>query len=153
MVGFLINRLLHAVAVLFGVVSVTFALLHLGMVAFGQADFPSATDYCEQGMALARELGSNAGVFLGTYCLALVAVDSGDLPLAAARYREIVAWQENSGVFGDAWQRRSIDAAGRNLSGVATLAAVLGRFEVAARLFAAAAADYEALGARPALPE
>jgi peptide/nickel transport system permease protein len=29
MVGFLINRLLHAVAVLFGVVSVTFALLHL----------------------------------------------------------------------------------------------------------------------------
>jgi peptide/nickel transport system permease protein len=29
MVGFLVNRLLHAVAVLFGVVSVTFALLHL----------------------------------------------------------------------------------------------------------------------------
>src|SRR3954465_7502171 len=29
MVGFLINRLLHAVAVLFGVVSVTFVLLHL----------------------------------------------------------------------------------------------------------------------------
>ena len=29
MVGFLINRLLHAVAVLFGVVSVTFALLHV----------------------------------------------------------------------------------------------------------------------------
>src|SRR5215216_3948211 len=29
MVGLLINRLLHAVAVLFGVVSVTFALLHL----------------------------------------------------------------------------------------------------------------------------
>ena len=29
MLGFLINRLLHAVAVLFGVVSVTFALLHL----------------------------------------------------------------------------------------------------------------------------
>ena len=29
MVGFLLNRLLHAVAVLFGVVSVTFVLLHL----------------------------------------------------------------------------------------------------------------------------
>ncbi len=29
MVGFLVNRLLHAVAVLFGVVSVTFALLHM----------------------------------------------------------------------------------------------------------------------------
>ena len=35
-----------------------FALLHLGMVAYGQADFPGATAYCEQGIALARELGS-----------------------------------------------------------------------------------------------
>ncbi len=56
-------------------------------------------------------------------------------------------------MFGDSWQRRSIDAAGRNLSGVATLAAIVGQFEIAAGLFAAAAADNEALGAQPALPE
>lgn len=129
------------------------ALLHLGMVAFGQADSPGATVYCEQGMAHAHELGSNSRTYLGTYYLALVAVESGDPPLAAVRQHEIVGWLENFGAFGATWQRRSIDAAGRNLSGNATLAAVPGLFEVAARLFGTAAAGYEWLGAQPALPE
>lgn len=131
----------------------SFAMLHLGMVTYGRDDHAAAVAYSEQGIALARELGSDAGTFLGTYCLALVAAASGDLPRAAARYREIVAWLRASGVFGRVWPRRSIDAAGRTLNGIATLAAAAGLPETAARLFAAAAADHAAIGSAPALPE
>ena len=47
MVGFLVNRLLHAVAVLFGVVSVTFALLHLAGDPLGGLIPPGATPEVE----------------------------------------------------------------------------------------------------------
>jgi len=130
-----------------------FAMLHLGMVTYGRNDFSGAVAYVEQGIALAQEIGSDAGSFFGTYCLALVAVDSGDLPRAAANYRDIIGWLRTSGVFGDQWPRRGIDAAGRTLNGIATLAAAARLPELAVRLFAAAAADHAAIGSAPALPE
>ncbi len=72
---------------------------------------------------------------------------------AAARYRQVVAWLDAANVFAGSWPRRVIDAVGRTLNGVATLAAATGQAERAARLFAAAAADHDAIGSKPALPE
>src|SRR5215207_7853174 len=56
MVGFLINRLLHAVAVLFGVVSVTFALLHLAGDPLAGLIPPGATPRVESQIRVAYGL-------------------------------------------------------------------------------------------------
>jgi ABC-type dipeptide/oligopeptide/nickel transport system permease component len=56
MVGFLINRLLHAVAVLFGVVSVTFVLLHLAGDPLAGLIPPGATPEVESQIRAAHGL-------------------------------------------------------------------------------------------------
>jgi predicted ATPase/DNA-binding CsgD family transcriptional regulator len=131
----------------------TFSLLHLGMVAYGRGDDEAAIAHSQEGIALAREIDSNVGFVLGTFCLALVAGRRGDHPAAIARYRDIVRWLDGTGVFAGSWPRRSIDSLGRTLNGLATVAAATGRDQIAARLFGAAAADHEAIGSQPALPE
>jgi non-specific serine/threonine protein kinase len=130
-----------------------FTLLHLGIVAYGREDDAAAVAYSEAGIALAPEIDSKAGAVLGIFCLALVAGRRGHHSQAAGRYREIVAWLDAADVFAGSWPRRSIDSVGRTLNGLATLAAAIGQAERAARLFGAAAADHEAIGSKPALPE
>ncbi|MFL5759248.1 MAG: LuxR C-terminal-related transcriptional regulator [Thermomicrobiales bacterium] len=131
----------------------TFALLHLGIVAYGQGDLQAAVAYSETGISLARAIESTLGGLLGTFCLALVATDRGEHARAASHYREVVDWLDAAGVFGETWPRRSADSVGRTLAAIATLAVGHGQTERAARLFGAAAADYEAIGQAPALPE
>jgi DNA-binding CsgD family transcriptional regulator/tetratricopeptide (TPR) repeat protein len=133
--------------------SKAFALLHLGIVAYGREDDDAAIAYSQAGIAAAQEFGSNVGFVLGTFCLALVASRRGDYAQAIARYREIVNWLDSSHVFAGPWPRRGIDSVGRLMNGVATIAASSGHLERAARLFGAAAADHEAIGTNPALPE
>ena len=69
MVGFLINRLLHAVAVLFGVVSVTFALLHVAGDPLAGLIPPGATPEVESqirvGYGLDRPLAEQYLDFVG----------------------------------------------------------------------------------------
>jgi predicted ATPase/DNA-binding CsgD family transcriptional regulator len=131
----------------------TFAVLHLGIVAYGRGDLKTAVVESEAGIMLARAIDSTLGGILGTFCLALVATDRGEFAHAAARFREIVDWLDAADVFGDTWPRRSGDSVSRILAAVATLAVGCGLVEQAARLFGAAAADFEAIGQAPALPE
>jgi non-specific serine/threonine protein kinase len=130
-----------------------FTLLHLGVVAYGREDDEAAVAHSEAGIAVAREIDSSVGKVLGNFFLALVAGRRGHHAQAAALYREIVAWLDAANVFAGSWPRRSIDSVGRTLNGLATLAATIGQTERAARLFGAAAADHEAIGSKPALPE
>jgi predicted ATPase/DNA-binding CsgD family transcriptional regulator len=131
----------------------TFAILHLGIVAYGRGDLKTAVVESETGIMLARAINSTLGEILGRFCLALVATARGESAHAAARYREIVDWLDAADVFGDVWPRRSGDSVSRIFAAVASLAVGCGLVAHAARLFGAAAADYEAIGQAPALPE
>lgn len=69
MIGFLLNRMLHAVAVLLGVVSVTFVLMHLagdplaGLIPPGAA--PEVEDQIRRTYGLDRALPEQYGDFVG----------------------------------------------------------------------------------------
>jgi peptide/nickel transport system permease protein len=114
MLGFLINRLLHAVAVLFGVVSVTFALLHLAGDPLAGLIPPGATPEVESQIRAAYGL---------------------DRPLPE-QYLDFVG-RAMHGDFGDSWRqgRSALDAVLERLPATLWLTAVATTLAVAVGAF------------------
>lgn len=114
MVGFLINRLLHAVAVLFGVVSVTFALLHLAGDPLAGLIPPGATPEVESQIRAAYGL---------------------DRPLPE-QYLDFVG-RAMRGDFGDSWRqgRPALEAVLERLPATLWLTAVATTLAVAVGAF------------------
>ena len=114
MLGFLINRLLHAVAVLFGVVSVTFALLHLAGDPLAGLIPPGATPEVESQIRAAYGL---------------------DRPLPE-QYLDFVG-RAMHGDFGDSWRqgRSALEAVLERLPATLWLTAVATTLAVAVGAF------------------
>ena len=114
MLGFLINRLLHAVAVLFGVVSVTFALLHLAGDPLAGLIPPGATPEVESQIRAAYGL---------------------DRPLPE-QYHDFVG-RAMHGDFGDSWRqgRSALEAVLERLPATLWLTAVATTLAVAVGAF------------------
>jgi non-specific serine/threonine protein kinase len=116
----------------------------LGVAAFGRGRIDEARPRIEQALSLARRAGDGYGIALTLSLLAMVAGESGDVTGAAAACRESL----------DAWTQVGMkEGVTGALAGVATLAATLGRQELAARLFGAADHLAAAIGYRLPLPQ
>jgi predicted ATPase/DNA-binding CsgD family transcriptional regulator len=122
---------------------------HLGIVALGEGDAEAAAAHGEAAWAIARAAGSWDAAEVAGLLLAEAAREAGDFPVAAARYRELVA----SGALRTGGAQGVTEAAARVVASVAVLAADRGRPERAARLLGAAERFRAALGLALALPE
>jgi len=118
------------------------ALNHLGHVAQLQGKHAHATQLHEESLALFRGYGAqNLGIASAFQSLGEVALAHGDPVHATARYAESLALFRDLGDKGGmAWC----------LAGLGSVAALGGQLERAARLWGAAEAQREAIGARPA---
>jgi DNA-binding CsgD family transcriptional regulator len=112
------------------------AIGRLASVDHRRGDLDAAARRVEEALTLQRDLNPlAAGALLrvsGT-----IARDVGDLPRAAARYRESLAMR---------WQWGEQRAVAESLASLAELGALSGRWEVAARLFGGLAALRRAIG-------
>ncbi len=114
------------------------ALAQLGLVALREKDHTDATALLEESLTGFREMGNRWGVALATGNLGIVALDRGDLPHAADLLRDSLTALEE---MGDRWGVATL------LEGPARAAAALGQAARAARIFGAATALRERIGA------
>jgi tetratricopeptide (TPR) repeat protein len=113
-------------------------LNNLGVTADDQGDYARARALYEEALALQREAGDTQSIAIYLGNLGEVARDQGDHVAAATYYREGLAlWA----ALRDRWNTTT------TLDGVAVLALDRGQPERAARLFGAAAALRESVGA------
>jgi non-specific serine/threonine protein kinase len=119
-------------------------LTHLGIAVWGGGDPARATAHLEAGRALGQVAGDPLAGAVASRYLAHIAVAAGDFPRAAQRFREFADYDPD---------RLQAGMIGRWLPDVASLAAMLGEAERAARLFGAGAALAEATGLAAAWPE
>ena len=120
------------------------ALTHLGIATWGRGDASEATAYLAAGQALAGEAGYPLPFALAARYLAHIALAAGDLPAAAARFREFAGFTPG---------RVQAGPITRLVPDVASLAVECGEPERAARLFGAAAVLAETTGYAAAWPE
>jgi len=118
------------------------ALVHLGIVAWGRGNPEQATAYLEAAEVISRAEGFPLPAEVAVLYLAHVACDAGALGRSAERYWEIVTPTTGLAAL-----------LTRTVSGVATLAGACGAIERAARLFGASDALMEVAGLAPAMPE
>ncbi len=114
------------------------ALAQLGLVALRDKDHPGATALLEESLIGFRAMGNRWGVALVTGNLGIVALDRGDLTRAADLLRESLTGLQE---MGDRWGVATL------LEGPARAAAALGQAARAARIFGAATALRERIGA------
>jgi hypothetical protein len=112
-------------------------LSNLGLLAARQSHLEEAEALCQEGLALARELGDRQGIAQALSALCRVAAGRGDLDRAAGLCRESLVLRRALG------DRRGIVEC---LEQMALLAVDAAAFERAATLFGAAAASREAIG-------
>jgi predicted ATPase/DNA-binding SARP family transcriptional activator len=117
---------------------VAYALTSLGEVARCQGNYPQAAAYYEQGIVLWRELGNNEGLATALHNLGHVALYQQNYQQAGSRFRESLARFQELG------SKRCIALC---LAGLAGLASTTGQPERAVRLFGAAQALLEGIGA------
>jgi non-specific serine/threonine protein kinase len=110
---------------------------HLGIVAHRQSDDGAAEPLLHAALAAHRELNDQMGSAIALHWLAAVIADRGDLARAAVLERDGLAAASAAGA-----KEARLDG----LAGLATVAAGLGRMEVAARLLGAVGAHRERLG-------
>ncbi len=111
---------------------------NLGMLAQVQGDVDAARERLLESVALCRELGDKWAIALPLRCLAILALQDGDYQQAAACARESLSGQRDSK---EKWFiSRSLDA-------IAMVVSAQGQYNRAARLFGAAEALREAVGA------
>ncbi len=120
------------------------ALTHRGIAVWGRGDAKEATAHLEASRALGLEVGSPLAAAVASRYLAHIAVAGGDLAGAARRFREFADYDPG---------RIQAGMIGRWVTDVASLAAVLGEAERAARLFGVSAALAQARGLAAAWPE
>ena len=119
-------------------------LFHLGIVAYGQGHADAAVARLEEALASFRILPDLWGAAGALGYLGLVAMERRDQRRAAALHAESLALFREIG---------SQDGMASSLANVATLLALSGHHETAARLFGAAAALAEEVMGLPKLPE
>jgi non-specific serine/threonine protein kinase len=117
---------------------VSYALVHLGMVFLSRGDHAGAARYFEEALAISREIGYRLSGYISLYGLALTSRVRGDRERAGEQYIEGL--------------RLAVEAGDRAnaaycLEGLAGLIEERGEPEPAARLFGAAEALLEAVGA------
>ena len=116
------------------------ALYNLGLIAQEQGAYGRAAALHEEGLALARGLGDKRRIARQYDCLAQVARARGEYATSLDLWRESLLLRRD---LGD--RRGVVDC----LEGLASVAAGIGERERAARLYGAAAAQRELLGAPP----
>lgn len=114
------------------------ALINLGVVAKEQQDYTGARSLFEESLALERELANRWGIALVLGNLADIERDQGDQVKANTLYRESLALER---------ELRDMRGIARTLEGMAAVDALQSREERAARLWGAAEALREAIGA------
>jgi predicted ATPase/class 3 adenylate cyclase len=114
-------------------------LTNLGVTAEARGDRGRAGALYSESLALSRTIGDGAGVSLALSNLGHLAYDEGDYDLAEERFRESLGMARASG--------HTYNIV-HEVANLALVAAARGHLESAARLFAAAEAHFEALGAR-----
>jgi predicted ATPase/DNA-binding SARP family transcriptional activator len=117
---------------------IAYALTSLGEVARCQGNYRQAAAFYEQGIVLWRELGNNEGIATSLHNLGHVALYQQDYQQAAGRFRESLAHFQELG------NKRCIALC---LAGLAGTASMTGQPERAVRLFGAAQALHETIGA------
>jgi transcriptional regulator with XRE-family HTH domain len=125
---------------------------HLGIVSYGQRDFPRAEAECLAARVLAREVGNRPAGLMAAVVLAHVAIAVGDLRQAASWYREVLAITEDFGGFVFLWERGRLEGPSQLVAGVALLSAAQGAALRSARLFGMAEAARALIGLVPTLP-
>jgi non-specific serine/threonine protein kinase len=119
---------------------------HLGMIAEHQGDYATARDLMEQRLALAREIGSQQLISVGLYHLGMIAYHLEEHARAAELLKESLTVSERIGL-------GHSDSLIAGFSGLGIVAAAAGQSARAARLFAAAEALGEKMGAQRAPAE
>ncbi len=117
---------------------VAWALFCLGAVALSRDDDGQAVTLCEESLALFRQLGIKDGIAWLLYTLGYVALFQGDYGRAASRFVQSLVMRREMG--------DKVRIA-HCLAGLAGVAGAQGRSAPAARLFGAAAALLDTLGA------
>jgi non-specific serine/threonine protein kinase len=125
-------------------VNVAITLYHLGVVAFGMGDLDRSEQRCADALGISRRAHDPWGAASALGCLGLVQSARGAVEPALAHLREAL------GLF---LEIGSIERIADLLRGVAVVASVGGDRPSAARLFAAADALQERIGAVQSLPE
>jgi tetratricopeptide (TPR) repeat protein len=118
--------------------NVAICLNRLGRLARDRGDFAQAETYLQEALALRRQLGDRRGIGSVLESLADVAFETGDLAAAERLLREVLT------IARDVDEREGLPS---YLSGLARAAASAGEPLRAARLWGAAAALRDALGA------
>ena len=122
------------------------SLHNLGFIALLQGDDRRAAALLEESLVMFREIGDKFGIAYGTtwelHNLGNTALAQGDVMQAAALFTKSLALHQELG--------DKLDLA-RSLVGLASVACVAEQPERAARLFGAAEALYDAIGARQVL--
>jgi hypothetical protein len=119
------------------------SMAHLGAAAWGRGDLAVACTQLEAARCLGREARHPMPEAVATRYLGLIAAETGNYARAAERHR--------AHAFG--YDPHSPHFLARAVPDVASLAAMRGEAEQAARLFGAAAVLAAALGFAPAWPE
>ena len=114
------------------------ALMNLAELAQDRRDHARATALCRESLGLRRQAGDQWGIASALAMLGDIARGQGGHAAAEARYAESLALQRDLG--------DQLEVA-RCLEGMAGVAGAVGRAEHAARLFGAASARREAVGA------
>jgi predicted ATPase/DNA-binding CsgD family transcriptional regulator len=117
---------------------VSYALVHLGMVLLSRGDHAGAARYFEEALAISREIGYRLSGYVSLYGLALSSRVRGDNERAAEQYIEGLGLAVEAGDKANA---------AYCLEGLAGLIEEGGQPEPAARVFGAAEALLEAVGA------
>jgi non-specific serine/threonine protein kinase len=126
---------------------------HLGIVFYGQEDFPRAEAECLTGRVLAAEVGNRPAGWVAALALAHVAIAVGDLRQAARWFREVLRITDQFGDFVSLWEGGRLQGPSRLVAGVALLSAAQGEALRSARLFGMAEAAQAQIGLVPTLPE
>ena len=114
-------------------------LNYLGELARLNADYKRAETLYEESLALSRELGDDPRVISPTHNLGHIAQHQGDYERARVRFEEALVTAQAVG---------SDDAIAHCLAGLAGVCGATKRPDRAARLFGAAEAIHQAIGAR-----
>jgi predicted ATPase/DNA-binding SARP family transcriptional activator len=139
---------------------IAYTLHHLGHMALEQQDYAAARARCEEGLAIRRELGDRSGIADSLYHLGTVVYEQADFDAARARHEESLTIRRELGehlrIAESLVALAALAGEGQGLPGVGEGTITGERFaageaadgaRAAARLFGAAAALRDAIGA------
>ena len=112
------------------------SMTHLGIVAWGAGDLDAAIPRLEAALQAQRELNDTWAASVSLSYLGFAACDRQQFDHAAAYFTESLVMR---------WGMRTQEEVAHGIANFATLAAALGQYHRAARLFGAAAAEREAI--------